>query len=417
LPNTERDWQISEEFEGFGRLTYIGERQMLDLGRSLYLTYRDMFPGKDEFSPSLVTARATDAPWSIASARALLAGMFPTAWVVPNQVPQVFPVHVNLEKDDLLLLAPRNCPLYRFEMQEQLHRISNPQWARVLAKSEALRTHFRRMYKDQMDASAFTLENWDVFYDPLECYRANGEGKPHNLTEKQIDDALDIGQELERVNYPSSHGGMLGGNLMSHVLGLMRQVIAARNKTASEPWEKRPRFHLFSGHRETISSLLAMLGQPIDVIPKFADHMEIQLLRTVATNAHAVRIVYNTNNALKICANGTLEACEFSRFEDEMSVKLAQDWGLSCQREEKMSCIKKNADQGASGSGPGKVVSVVSPINGLWYVVSLAAVLLVIAVSVLVFWKWKRRAQEGDEPEEIPMRPITRRGPKKFTLE
>lgn len=102
------------------------------------------------------------------------------------------------------------------------------------------------------------------------------------------------------------------------------------------------------------------------------------------------------------------------------SCSLVLDRGLHCQRDDVLSkcqagLLGDGEDYGESGGAP---LIIWSPVNGLWYVVSLAAGLLVMAMGILVFWKWKHHAREDDVPEQIPMQPLRKpRGPKKFTLE
>ncbi len=143
-----------------------------------------------------------------------------------------------------------------------------------------------------------------------------------------------------------------------------------------------------------------------------------------------------------LCRNHSLAdgTCELVHFAAEMKSKMKEDWlgvkffvvcwfsqvhffkkrGLHCQREDVLGkCqagfLGETEEFGENGANP---LVIWSPVNGLWYVVSLAAGLLVMAMGILVFWKWKHHAREDDVPEEIPMQPLRKpRGPKKFTLE
>ncbi len=209
---------------------------------------------------------------------------------------------------------------------------------------------------------------------------------------------------------------------MRHILGLMETAVnttaAIVGSRAPPPlWSRPARLHLFAGHRETLSALLAMLKQPVGSVPGFGDRIDVELMWDAVARKHFVRARSNGKNGtttLTVCAGQPL--CELAQFETAMRAQLTEDWGLSCQRSESIQCLQE--EQMANGDAGQSIVFILSPVaGGLWYLVSGAAVLLVLAVAVLVFWKWRRRARADDVPEEIPLQPPPRRGPKRFTLE
>ena len=419
LPGSMEKWA---PVPGLGRLMPIGERQMEELGRSLMDTYGDFVTGDNEyFSAANVYARATDHAWTLLSAQAVLKGMFPNRWLVEDEVPQVFPVHVNVDTDDLLLLSPRNCPVYSFALEKEVYRLDNPEWSRLVNETADLLNHFRSIFKGAIDPKYVDLKHWEMMFDPIECVRANKLKPPEKISVKQMDQVFDVADRLERLKYPKDMSGLLGGPLIDEILAIMRKSISAsRLRTPPPFWERQPRLHLFAGHRETMSALLSVLGQKVQRAPLFGDHLEIELYRdTKAGGKLLVRVRHNSDGALQVCHNETVgDACVFEQFEREMGTMIAQDWGLSCQRVEKLHCLENQVNNPTDDGGMLGEHYIVSPVNGLWYVISLAAGMLVVGVGILVFWKWKHHAREDDVPEEIPLRaPRKPRGPKRFTLE
>jgi len=75
------------------------------------------------------------------------------------------------------------------------------------------------------------LETWDSLFDPVECLLAAGLSPPPQISREQAVRIIEIGDELERLNYPDNLGGLLGGNMMTHVLELMRTA-SLLNRTA-----------------------------------------------------------------------------------------------------------------------------------------------------------------------------------------
>lgn len=416
LPGTKADWEGKGIPVGLNRLTQEGLAQMVRLGAMLGTYYGTLLrsPGADSPQVARVAVRATDHPWSMMSAQAVLRGMFPAKWV-DDDSPLVFPIKINVDRDDLLLLAPRNCPLYQFDLAESMHTLHNPQWASLLKRADPLLQHFRFMYaQPPLTKDDITLQNWDLFYDPVECHRAsnNLDTVPKNLSVAKMWDVLRIGDELERINYPANYGGLLGGNLLSHIIDLMHEAIRTF-KEPERPWSVRPRLHLFAGHRETLSALLAALNQTVSAVPSFGDRVDLELVWVPSRKMHQVRVRQNGTASLRVCDTDVL--CDFPHFASVMRAKLAQDWGLTCQRQDALAC--RQDEELALGDADDAITLILSPINGMWYLVSGAAGLLVLGVAVLVFWKWRRRSRTDDVPEEMPMQPPPRRGPKRFTLE
>ncbi len=77
------------------------------------------------------------------------------------------------------------------------------------------------------------LENWDMILDPVECMMAAGSDLPREISPEQAVKILDVGDELERLNYPDNLGGLLGGNMMTHILNLMDTARTA-NRSATK---------------------------------------------------------------------------------------------------------------------------------------------------------------------------------------
>ncbi len=89
--------------------------------------------------------RATDHVWTLAAAQAAMRGLFPDMWLdEQHTVPQVFPVHVNQDKDDLLLLAPRNCPVYQYDLSEE--RTHSTAWKKLLNETAPLVQQLRAAF-------------------------------------------------------------------------------------------------------------------------------------------------------------------------------------------------------------------------------------------------------------------------------
>ncbi len=364
-------------------------------------------------------ARATDHQWTLLSAQAVLRGMYPEQWLVRDRVPQVFPVHVNVDEEDLLLLSPRNCPVYKFQLEDVRPR--DPRWRRLLNDTSDWRAGLRSALGNatgQPDLAS--LDRWDFLRDPVECALYNHVPLPSWLSREDAEQVLAVGDEVERLSYPASLGGLLGGNMMQHFLGLMDEAVAG---AALPRYQRPPLLHLFAGHRETISALLSVLGQEVFPAPRFGFHVELELYRQQRGGAATYRVRARLNSEkelIRLCGNrsdadGT---CELAQFAAEMRAKMAADWGLTCQRDSALRRCEGLGD-GADGMGlAGPIQIIWSPVNGLWYVVSLAAGLLVVGMGVLVFWKWMHHARVDDVPEEIPLQPMRRpRGPKQFTLE
>ncbi len=413
FPNTASQWVPSP---GLGRLTAPGLEDMRELGRNLAGYYGDFLRADGTFSASTVRARATDHAWTLLSAQAVLRGMFSEKWLVKDSVPQVFPVHVNQDKDDLLLLSPRNCPLYKYNLDNERPR--DPAWRRLVNESHALVERLKEIMVNTTGQPQFvSLENWDLMYDPIECALANAAPLPNGITQEDADAIVRVADQIERLSYPAYLGGLLGGNMMQHFLQLMEEAVAAKPKPPQ--WEKHPFLHLFAGHRETMSALMSVLSHEIERVPRFGDHLELELVREHRSGKVRVRARLNSRDSLlRVCLNASQAdgSCELSEFAAEMRAKMAADWGLTCARQDATSRCEGVLQQGGVEGGPPLVIW--SPVNGLWYVVSLAAGLLVVGMAVLVFWKWKHHARVDDVPEEVPLQPIRKpRGPKKFTLE
>jgi hypothetical protein len=456
---------------------------MIRLGEMLGSLYSSLLSGPGGLpSPSHVAVRATDNPWSVMSAQAVLRGMFPgkvpflvrcslfsfflfffppvvllkwcveppnvtslapLQWVIPDSVPREFVIRVNSEADDVLLMGPSNCPLYKFDLAQSIESPNNPEWARLQQRASPLLQHFRHMYVvPPLTEADITLQNWDSFFDPVECYRANNlEISPKNLSVAQMIEILKIGNKLEQMRFPPVYGGLLGGNLMRNILQAMRDAANATLAAPRPVWLQKPRLHLFSGHKETISALMAMLNQTIEAAPTFGDRLDLELIWDPTRRTHVVQVRQNGRRPLVICDRGET-LCDFDKFEASMQSHSKADWGLTCQRQESLRCMQQQKLTTA-GDAENSITLILSPINGLWYLVSggtqfvclllslwlvcssyfsftlepAAAALLIMAFAVLVFWKWRRGAQPNDVPEEIPLQPAARRGPKKFTLE
>ncbi len=201
LPGTVKDWDGKGIPAGLYRLTRDGLAQMMALGTALRTQYRSLLLWPETGAPAddAVAMRATDHPWSMMSAQAVLRGIFPEKWRAPN-VPHVFPIKVNVDRDDLLLLAPRNCPLYHFEIAQSVQSLKNPAWAALLLRAQPLLEHFRVMYTlPPLTTADIKLQNWDFFYDPVECYNAqnNQDFSPRNLSATQMAEVLQIGNQLD----------------------------------------------------------------------------------------------------------------------------------------------------------------------------------------------------------------------------
>lgn len=417
LPGTAKDWEGQGIPVGFNRLTQEGLAQMISLGKMLGTFYGSLITPAQTGVPDsgLVSMRATDHPWSMMSAQAVLRGMFPESWIVKDSVPRVFPIKVNVDQDDLLLLAPRNCPLYQYDLSMAIQSEKNPPWKALQDRAAALLSHFKFMYAiPPLTAMDISLKNWNFFYDPVECYRGNKMPPPKNLSEAKMVQVLQIGDALERISYPTNDGGLLGGNLMQSILGTMRLAMNASWDAATPLWKRSPKLHLFAGHKETLSALLAVLNQTIDKVPAFGDRIDLELIWDPKVKGFFVRVRSNGDRILEVCTGEKL--CPFEKFHAAMVAQFKTDWGLTCQRRESIQCLQDlRANNGDAGDD---VLFVLSPINSVWYLSTGVAVLLVAGLAILVFWKWRRRAQSDDVPEEIPLQPMkSRPRPKQFTLE
>jgi hypothetical protein len=76
------------------------------------------------------------------------------------------------------------------------------------------------------------LESWDSLLDPVECLLAAGKDLPDELSLDQANRIVSIGDALERLNYPDNLGGLLGGNLMTHILELMQNASKSPSRSS-----------------------------------------------------------------------------------------------------------------------------------------------------------------------------------------
>lgn len=67
----------------------------------------------------------------------------------------------------------------------------------------------------------------------MECLLVAGKSLPKQLSMQQALRIVQIGHELEKLNFPDNLGGLLGGNLMSHILQLMEDARASKRESTS----------------------------------------------------------------------------------------------------------------------------------------------------------------------------------------
>ncbi len=264
--------------DGFGQLTPRGMHQLYTLG-SKYLRPRyvegdsPMLPAN--WTRSGLYVRSTDYQRTLQSVTALLQGLYPpgtgpTLWdapsepaVTPDRI-QVIPIHTMPQTEDgLLTWSAPTCPTWNAKRNAYLNQ-----------QEEA--TGEQGIFKELMDKLAaatdfpgLNLNNLYKVLDGLLTDRFHGYPLPGNLTNEDVEQAVNASQWVMAQWYGTPEFRKLGGGYM---VSLVRDRMFARANNSAQPeFEPNtypsptgeqltgPRLAVYSSHDITLLTLLYAL--------------------------------------------------------------------------------------------------------------------------------------------------------------
>jgi Histidine phosphatase superfamily (branch 2) len=284
-------------------VTPLGEKQLYELGEWLKKRYSGKI-GK-WYNPHLFRLESSEADAAVVSANALAEGLLDKSSrdpynesMLPFSRPNV-PVYTTASKDDVFFRSHDKCKTYNNTLatlsssEEFLH--FEQKYSKLLTKL-ALKTEFSA-YKDADTSGINLLDVWKV-YDIFAFAYAECGSSTHNstacrsvtainniptmLTHHEWGELQDLTHSVERLKFSTDVAGtLLGGPLLAMITERMgiEELDFDGNKVGSA------KLFVYSGHYETILSLLAALGEPpVDkVIPATGSALVIELYDRIST--------------------------------------------------------------------------------------------------------------------------------------
>ncbi|WP_419418435.1 histidine phosphatase family protein [Legionella sp. D16C41] len=287
IPKAPYQWQ-----EGLGELTEQGIAQEVNLGkklRQIYINQFHLLP--DNYKPGTLYVRTTNFNRTIASAKAVLLGLYPLS----KRGNQTIPIDTVLQtKDDLLLARPSKNILFL----AKLFLINQRYWA--------LKTYsIKEKINNWSLETGIKLNNFLALgrlADNLSIRQLHHIALPQGLTEEDAKEITDLATwamvgyfKLPEVSYPQ------GLRFIQEVTNYFTQ--ASENKSLL-------RYILYSAHDSTIMSVMTTLGTPLSERPPYASRLNFLFFNN--NNNFYVKISYN-DKPLKLPGCKTI-ACTLTEF-------------------------------------------------------------------------------------------------------
>jgi Histidine phosphatase superfamily (branch 2) len=284
-------------------LTPLGEKQLYELGEWL----KKRYSGKIGrwYNPHLFRLESSEADAAVVSANALAEGLLDKSSrdpynenMLPFSRPNV-PVYTTASKDDVFFRAYDKCKTYNSTLatlsssEEFLH--FGQRYGKLLTKL-AQKKEFMA-YKDADTNGIHLLDVWNVYdifaFAYAECGSSNRNTTacrsvttvnhiPTMLTHHEWGELQDLTHSVERLKFSTDVAGtLLGGPLLAKIterMGLEELDFEDRDSEDAQ-------LFVYSGHYETILSLLAALGEPpVDkAIPATGSALVFELYDRIST--------------------------------------------------------------------------------------------------------------------------------------
>lgn len=270
IPNAPYAWD-----GGLSALTKRGIVHEEDLGEILRKEYVDelkLLP--KNYEPQTLYVRSTKVDRTIASAKALLEGLYPASFRQGQEIP----IHTEEKaNDNLLTVHPQDSKA----ATEKIAKWKKVYWSKHIAKLQTQLAQWSKL-------SGMPLTNFDeldALADNLYIRRWDHIAFPDNMTLATANEIIHLNDAarlayyaLPEVNKP------IGSNILHEVQKLFAE--AMQNKSSLK-------YVLYFTHDETLISLLSVLGVKVTDPPGFAARVDFSLI--AEKNTYIVQVNYDGN--------------------------------------------------------------------------------------------------------------------------
>ncbi|XP_071832525.1 prostatic acid phosphatase-like isoform X2 [Apostichopus japonicus] len=315
----EKDWP-----QGFGQLTQVGMKQHYQLGKFLQQKYVEDTELLDaNYSRYEISIWSTDVDRTLMSAAVDLSGFFPPQGhqVWDKDIPwQPIPVHTMPVAEDFYLSFSANCPTYTQLQEESLNDDD------YVALSKKYAGFLKKLNTDSGFNGSITINNIYKVSDPLKIEKLKNLTLPDWTKEDKFWETLDflstyaMGQMFDSTAKSRLRGGPLLGQMINNMRDFMN---------TSQTGHKL-KFHMYSAHDVTVTSLLTALQIFNDLQPPYASAVGVELWKNKDTkkSPFSVRIWYRNNTQQVDPYNLILPGCELDCPFDKF-VELTKDRTLA----------------------------------------------------------------------------------------
>ncbi len=292
--------------EELGQLTARGMRQELQRGDSLRKKYIEQYHLLPEhFQNNTMYAYSTDTDRTLMSAQALLLGFYTLGTgprlstgqpALPLQF-QPIPIHTQPKSSDPSIIDADK-EKYNQEINQLM--MTQPSW---IQKTNELKKEKFDLWSKATGVSINDLDDLDLLADTFYIYELHHTSFPETLTHTQIQEIIKTGFWVFITKYQTKEiASLIASPLLLKIAHYLND--AYKQKTPLK-WV------LFSAHDNTISSVMTMLGAPLNKKPPYASDLNFSLFKT-DQNSYIVRVSYNDKPVNIPACGGT--SCTLEQF-------------------------------------------------------------------------------------------------------
>jgi acid phosphatase len=254
-----------------------------------------------KLDPSEIFVRATSVERTIRSAVSFLHGLYE-----PESFDETVEIVTGTESFDPIRPNRRYCR----EVGQAIDNFSmSKSWTEYMEKAGKVLQPVR----DYLGMGVWDFEAADHVCDWVVTLHCNEREMPWFVNSTHVEQCFDLnGRRMSRPYSVNARTAAVGFSIgMREMLTILDRFVKRKDK---------PKFVLLSAHDSTVSALLVLLGNPLDTIPPYASHVQMQVLEREGGHLF-VRFVFN-GQVLTLPAFDNRELVELDVFTSTMKAAI-----------------------------------------------------------------------------------------------
>ncbi len=298
IPSLSTSWPDAKK----GHLTALGVQNSENFGRNIknyYINKQKLLSSK--FNKNHVLIRTTNYQRTIATAKAVLKGMY------PKQSKNIPIMVVKNEEDKLLrTVYPRVAELKQKYILYKTSEVTRKEIQDLLGQINSILGGKLETTQDFLHVASVLMAN-----------RVHHIRLPKGFTKSLVDRIITIRNQLvlNRYTVPAIYC-TVASNLL---LDIVENIKDAQNNRVNHS-KSSLKYILYVSHDTILMSLLNLMNYELKKVPPFGANVRFELFEDVVTKEFFVRASYKGKN-IELCSS---EYCSFSEFSSLMLDKIKQ---------------------------------------------------------------------------------------------